>query len=572
MEEGFILKIEKKRSVVPYIMGALVVGAMLACGGSNGDNNATTNADPGSPPDAYGNRCEVENPTATCGASQLCEEWEGDGLTYCTCPEGLERSGRNCNEPGMTSQIPRCSTQAEDFCAGEGFCYDLDKEACDYHTERGIPEPAECANITASGPDSSKPICVSSTQDPSANAYDPDGFCDFTQFWSNPTSLPVDCRCAQPFEVSECKRPYNQDAEVTFGEGPRWRAALPSVQMYGATLDGREMLIASTWSSSNRQDQGVIFAMNIDTGARRIVSGSWNDPAEGTFSTGEGPEFVNAYNVRVGADGDYYVVGAKGEAADPQVWRVDKSSGDRELVYAAKTDGFTTCSNGAQEDQPGTKEVELNPLSWTMDDEGNHYFGVLAGAPGPSVVKVSPDGQTCDYLTRVLLDPDGTFEGNVGEGFDDIQFYFSALEIVDDTMYALSDRQIYTIDMNDGRRRLFTDSQADAVGSGASKLGKVWLQWDPHHEVLWSYGSPSDDNIVVAVDTEDGERINSPCWHPDIGRLEACAGNSVGIGGVMKRGGMVIDPNPPHDLFFAFDGISVIRLDQATLNVNVISL
>jgi hypothetical protein len=560
--------------LVLILSGSFILASALACADPEEEpteqNNGTT--DPGSPPAAYGNRCEVANPRATCGADQLCEEWSGDGLTYCTCPEGLVRSGRNCNEPGGTSQLQTCSLQEEGFCDGQGFCYDLDQEACDYHTERGITPPAECASITPSGQGSVQAICVSSVADPSANLYDPDGFCDFTQFWSNPTSLPVDCRCAQPFEVHECKRPFNRDAEVTFGAGPRWRAGLPSVQMYGAALDGREMLITSTWSSSNRQNQGVVFAMDLDTGDRRIVSGSWNSPADGTFSTGDGPDFVNAYNIEIGADGDYYVVGGTGEASNPIVWRVDAESGDRELVYEAKGDGFATCANGLREDEPGTKEVNLNPLSWTMDDAGNHYFGVLAGAPGPSVVKISPDGQSCEYLTRVLVDPDGVFEGNVGEGFDDIQFYFSALEIVGDTMYALSDRQIYTIDMTNGRRRLFTDAQADAVGSGSPNLGKVWLTWDPHHEVLWSYGSPSDENVVIAVDPEDGERIASPCWHPTLGRLAACAGNSIGVGGVMKRGGLVVDPEGAHDLFFAFDGISVIRLDQATLNVNVISL
>ena len=95
---------------------------------------------------------------------------------------------------------------------------------------------------------------------------------------------------------------------------------------------------------------------------------------------------------------------------------------------------------------------------------------------------------------------------------------------------------------------------------------------DTEECLAWIERAEDEGFATAPIYTEDGERINSPCWHPDIGRLEACAGNSVGIGGVMKRGGMVIDPNPPHDLFFAFDGISVIRLDQATLNVNVISL
>ena len=41
------------------------------------------------------------------------------------------------------------------------------------------------------------------------------------------------------------------------------------------------------------------------------------------------------------------------------------------------------------------------------------------------MIRVSPDGQSCDYLTRIVQDPDSTFE-DVGDGFSDIQFYFSS--------------------------------------------------------------------------------------------------------------------------------------------------
>ena len=539
----------------------------LACTGVATDSGSDSYG-----PEPTGNMCDPDTPEATCGDEQSCELWEGNGAYYCMCPEGTEQVGRECYGEGEDNLKPTCSTLEEDACDDEGFCYDLTQEACDYMTERDIPTPSECDVIEPSGENDTIGICVSSTQDPSANPYAPDaGYCEFTQQWSNPTHLPVDCRCGQPFEVSECKRPYGLDASISFGEGPRWRS-ISTFELFGADLDGREMIVAGSWESSTLDDQGVVFAVDLDTGDRRVVSGSFQDPSLGTYTEGSGPDFVNAYNVRLAADGDYYVVGATGQAGAPYIWRVDPDSGDRELIWQGRSDGaFAPCANGVPESEVGTKEINYDPMSWTMDDAGYHYFGVLAGAPGPGVVRVSPDGETCDYLTRIVQDPDSTFD-DVGDGYSDIQFYFSALEIVDDTMYALSDRQIYTIEMDTGRRRLFSDAESGTVGSGTSSLGKTWLTWDPHHDVLWSYGSPSNDNILVAIDPDTGDRTSAPCWHPYQGMLEGCAGNSVGIGGVMSMGGMVVDPEAPHDLFNAFDDLSVIQTDQATLNINIHSL
>lgn len=566
--------------LISGVISAFIGVSILACGG--GDDNNTNNGSSGDelPARSRGVLCGDGPGAGSCYASETCEA-HSDGYSYCFCPVGtVPGSGSRCvaEGGGGNENALICSQLGDDFCAGKGACVDLEQADCDYHTERMMTPPAECAQVADSG----RPVglCISSVADPS-NANPDAAFCEFTQHWSNPTSLTTDCRCTQVASISTCKRAASLNASVAFGDGPRFRD-VEQVDQLGAFQDGREMFIATSWSSSASPKQGALLAVNIDTGDRRVVSGSFKDPVNGSTTTGDGPAFGVVTHAIKGNDG-YYVasVDETGEEASlPIIFKVDPDTGNREIVYNAnEPDNFAVCSNGAPEDTPGKKTVQIQGGNrWTMDADGNHYFAPFGAAPGPSIVRVSKDGQSCDYVVRIADGP-VTFEpANVGTGYTDIQFDFENLFILDDKLYARSDKLMLEVTMpasGEASLKMFSNAANGSVGGGCEGdikcMGRVWTIWDPYREVFWTSGSPSDDNIIVAIDPTNGDRIDFPCWHPEQGRLASCAGNGAPLAGPMGRGGIIIDEQEPHDLFLAHDNEAVIRFDLKTLNHNIIS-
>lgn len=573
------MSFKKLTSLLAGTSALALLISVLACGGSTEPQDGNNPSGDELPARSRGQLCGSPGGSG-CYPSETCEQ-HTDGRSYCFCPVGtVPGSGSRCVDPNASNNTEAakiCSQLGDDHCAGKGVCVDVKEEACDYHAERNISEPEICATVRSSGRPGG--ACVSSLSDPTTTPYeDGAGLCDFTQFWSNPSALKVDCRCAQPFEVSECKRPYSLDATIRFGEGPRFRD-LDQVDQLGGFQEGREFIIATAWKSAQHPRAGALFAVNLDTGARRVVSGGYVSPTDGYTLVGEGPEFGLVTHTIKGADGSYYVSGTDNaeSGAPPVIFRVDPSTGDRTIVFDANDpESYALCPNGAPVENPGTKIVQLQGGNrWTMDPEGNHYFSAIGAAPGPSIVRVSPDGQSCEYVTR-LADGPVTFDPpNVGEGYDAIQFDFENLYVHDGKLYARSDKLLIEVNLADGRRKLVSDAKTGSVGDGpygANKgLGEGWTTWDPHHNVLWMWGAPSDANLLFAIDLTNGDRISSPCWHPTLGRTAGCDGNGAKVGGYIGMGAMIVDEQAPHDLYFAFDNEAVIRMEQSTGNVNIIS-
>lgn len=552
-----------------------VLISLLACGAASEQD---PEPDP-LPARSRGVRCGDGPGNNTCYPSERCEA-HTDGEQYCFCPVGtVPGSGSKCVDEGSspTTNAPICSQLEDDACQGQGLCYDLDDDACDYLVDHQVSELPECAYARerkrAIG------VCVSSLQAPAQALYGEDSQCAFTQFWSNPTALPVDCRCTHPSEVIQCKRPYSLPPTAKLGQGQRFRD-LDQVDQLGGFQDKREMIVATSWKSSRYPKQGLIIATNLDNGVRRVVSGAYVDPSDGYKTVGQGPAFGLVTHALKGADGAYYVASVdevSEGAGKPIIFKVSPTTGDREIVYNANApDQYGVCPNGADPDTPGTKVVQLRGgNAWTMDTQGNHYFAPFGASPGPAIVKVDKTGKTCTYVTRV---PDGptTFDPPVlGEGFDNIQFDFEGLHIHDGKLYALSDKYLIEVNLADGRRKLISDAKAGSVGAGpygaSESLGRAWTGWDPHHQVIWTWGSPGDDNILIAVDPQSGDRISAPCWHPTLGRQAACQGNGAQLGGYMGQGAMIVDEQAPHDLFLAFDNEAIVRIEQQTGNINIIS-
>lgn len=463
-----------------------------------------------------------------------------------------------------------CGAQAVE-CEHSAYCYTIEPDTCDYLADHGLDYP-ECDDISSGD----VPLCVSSLEDPQAE-YAAESQCAFVQWWSNPTDLKADCRCGtSAVDVAPCKRPQDLPSSVQFGEGPRiGDASGGGFQDLGhGPVIGREWFLPVDWNNGQAQDRSVIFAVNLDTGDRRHVSGDFVSPTTGTTEVGSGDPLLEVYHLAKGPDGMLYGVGAKETLGEPKIWRIDPQSGARTLVYDAEAiPEADRCPNGNL--GAGRKDLQLHAGSVAIDDAGHFYLsGTSTSLPGPAIVRIDAGTLKCDYVTGVFP-PNSTvsFTENIGGGYDLLQFPFRGLLWHAGALYAISDVNLVEIDPDSGDRTLVSRAKSDGgLGSGPvanEGMGNFWTLWDPHHEVFWTVGG----NIVVAIDPATGDRYAMPCWHPGTGlRGGLCDTTGRFVPGALERGGMVIDPEDPRHVYFAHDNVSVVKYDTQTANAVIHSL
>ncbi|MEY3014074.1 MAG: hypothetical protein RIT45_2809, partial [Pseudomonadota bacterium] len=279
--------------------------------------------------------------------------------------------------------------------------------------------------------------------------------------------------------------------------------------------------------------------------------------------------------IKLGKDGKLYAVGGTSDIAPPKVFRIDPTTGDRELLFdEEKADAATLCPNGST--LPCKKVVQMVPEGWAMDDAGNHYFAYV-NMPGRGVVKFPADFSKCSFLT-MAPDPNQstTMKDPIGAGYSEIQFQMRAFEIVDDKLYAVSDTKLLETDLATGNRKLIGNAKDPGGLCGgtinAEGLGDRWIRWDPYRKVLWTYGIKVGSG-AIAVDPATGDRYTWPCWHPTLGMQATCGNTGTSlILGYLNFGGMAIDPSPPHNLVFAHDLSAIVRYEIKTGNAYTFSL
>lgn len=476
-----------------------------------------------------------------------------------------------------TSNVASACSALDFDCTGQGFCYDVNASTCDYFEDRFLETPAVCDDVTSTG---SQALCVSSTTDPVSPLITDANRCHFVQYWSHPTDLPMDCRCPEARFDQRCLRPYFTSQATSFGSGPRIRALANTIQPWSGIVLGREWLLPVRWSTSNRPYETMIFAIHLDTGNRRYFSGAYNDPANGYTSVGNGAAFTQVMDLELGADGQIYAVGATSDIAAPKIWRIHPTTGDRTLLFdEATATESQLCPNFSS--LPGRKVVQMATQGFTMDEAGHFYFSNI-GMPGPSILRMTIAGvmgattTSCSYLTRVMDCPLCTTQDNVGTGWDTIQFDMTAFEIQGDKLYAVTDKRFISVALASGHRSLVSfASDVGAIGTGpinAEGLADRYTTWDPHREVFWTTGVLGG-SWAVAVDPDTGNRTPWPCFHPSRGVLPFCGGTGMALTpGPLNFGGMVIDPLPPHDLFFAHDGFAIVKYEVETGNAYNFSL
>jgi len=462
-----------------------------------------------------------------------------------------------------------CGAQSVD-CKGKGFCYNVDPSTCDYYKKHGLTLKA-CDKV----PTGNQAVCVTSLKDPTT-ADAKESQCTFVQWWSNPTDLKVDCRCGtSAVDVKRCKRPLDTNVSVVFGAGPQIRKTATHIDNGQGDVIGREWFVPVSWSDGVTQDQTMIFAINLDTGNRRHVSGTFVDPKKGVVKVGSGDAFKEVYQVVAGPDGMLYTIGAKEALLPHQIHRVDPKTGVRKLLYDEETiSDALKCPNGST--SPGRKTIQMHAGSMAIDAAGNFYLsGTATKNPGPSILKLDKSTMKCSYVSMILAATLTTFTKNVGGGFSQIQFPFRALLHKDGAIYAITDTLFIKTDIATGDRTVISNAKATGgVGSGpvaAQGMGDYWTVWDKHHNMFWTIGGGKA--LMIAINPKTGDRFAHPCWHPGTGiQGGGCASTGRFIPGALDNGGMIIDPDSPRHLYVFHDLISIVRYDKQTANAAIFSL
>ncbi len=256
-----------------------------------------------------------------------------------------------------------------------------------------------------------------------------------------------------------------------------------------------------------QDNQGVIMKVDLATGNRTILSGY-----DGEEFHGKGQDYVDyqgqkasAYDlgrvevVRPGPDsGSVLALVDKGLQQRTEIFRIDKKTGDRSLVWASKVfndsakDGPTSIRTIEQQKagiggsnmckSAGDDRVALKPEE-TFETDGKNVYLFFANQPsgtGIGLMKVPVSSGKCEWVSQYW--PDGT--GNVGSGptvntLSPLVFSSALVgnEFVGVTGPNPSGNTMFAINVNDGKRRtvslLNRSTPARSKGSGDAEVGRL---------------------------------------------------------------------------------------------------
>jgi hypothetical protein len=482
----------------------------------------------------------------SCGGTEICSA--GNGVGECVdgsvnCQTGFRYSG--------------------------GQCVDID-ECAD-----GIAQCDAICQNTPGGFD-----CVSSVADMSSPYWQ--FSCPLGQQLSSPTGLEADCRCGTNQSLTgglePCWRPfeaYTRAPAFDFGQGPR-PAAHPQVEIRGGVFDAaaREIIAAVDWSGSNDPDAGFVMAFDVDTRARRVVSGRHLSGGAPT-TRGAGPAFADVRDVREGAGGLLYVL--QGTLTRTEILSVDPSTGDRALVWERDGAGFGQCDNGR-----GSGSVQIRAEGFAIGAAGQFYLGFAntgSLGEGIGIVEVAADGSTCAFVTRSGSGAQNAYANQpVGSGPAFTSGELRGYAIQGGELYTLNnfDLRMVAVDLNTGARRVVSSANSTSpVGSGPQNSGGIghrWATWDASRNVWWTTGRQGDTQIIL-VEPGSGDRHDLYCPGGSSSFAgAACVEGSLASGLSLNFGGSWLDPQDPDVVYFAHDSMGIVKYEVSTGNSLIWSL
>lgn len=404
------------------------------------------------------------------------------------------------------------------------------------------------------------PDCVSSLKDPQSPHWS--RACPLKQHLEHKTALVADCRCFQncaPRDgIDVCKRPQDlARAGVHVGAGPSLAGA-HDAHYSGGFVDAEagELVVAAYWGGGSAR-RGLVLAVDLATGDRRVVSGRWLDEAGTERGRGEGADFQYLVDVQRGPDGALYAWSDPADPSSHEILRVDPKSGARTLVWKSRAPAFGQLRAG-----DGKTMVQTHDHGFGLDADGGFFVGVSNPQTGHGVMKVSADGKTCRPVA--LSSKDAALARGAGP---ELRGFVQGYTLHGGKLHAFTQQphQLLEIDPATGDRKVLLKGNA----SGA--MGSRWAAWDSTHALWWTAGAM---NTVTLVGFDPATRkvlnVFKTCGDAAFPWFPLCATgpaqiNSLNYGGIWKH--------PSQDrVLMAQDSVGIVELELATGNSRVLSL
>jgi len=251
----------------------------------------------------------------------------------------------------------------------------------------------------------------------------------------------LDCAVTENQMTTMCLRPSAVDPGA-IGSGPPINGKLR-----GGFVDGNRLIAAVSYSNTG----GYLVAVDLATGERSVISGTYNDAANGPKTTGTGLDWGAVQDVQPGPDG-WYAVSSLG------VFKVDPATGNRtRIIDQANT--ATQCTIGTAKVAPRTDAIAVGP-------DKSVFLSLSKTGVGVGLVAVKAG------VCRVVTLTGGTTTVGSGPTFSSGN-YFRTIRFRDGKIWALEfvTKSLLTIDPTAGARVRISASGVTKLGTGDIDVG-----------------------------------------------------------------------------------------------------
>ncbi len=267
----------------------------------------------------------------------------------------------------------------------------------------------------------------------------------------------LDCSTVANQTTPHCARPDTVLAG-SLGTGPAIVASGLG-DLNGGFIEGSRLVAAVAYStSSTMAATGSVVAVDLATGDRTVISGTYKDAATGRQSVGSGPDWGSVNDVQPGPDG-WYAITALG------VYRVDPATGARTLVIDSANTA-TRCTVGTTKVIPRKDTLAIGP-------DKSVYLALSNSPAGTGVGLVAVKAGVC----RIVSLGGGPSGSSVGSGATMTNGYFRSVRFQGSKIWALEfvSKSLMTVDPASGSRVRVSATGTMPVGSGTIDVGSGWL-------------------------------------------------------------------------------------------------
>lgn len=389
--------------------------------------------------------------------------------------------------------------------------------------------------------------------------------CDEEIYMHATTKLPLDCRCNRSnAAMQECRPGADAWASnLRLGTGPNIHGINFAKWGGGFILNG-ELYAPVHYTGGQVADlkPGAIYAIDITTGNRRVVSGSYLDATTGRVDMGSGHTvqgealpFLN--HIKLGDDGMIYGVGSN-TLNHVEITRIHPQTGARTLIWrrqslddAANVNfPYGQCFDGRVSPNyaGGFQPVQYAERAFALGPNGTFYLGW--NNDGVGVVRISADGSECTHVSRWASNNTTQPLPDIGTGVTPQYGTISGMLARNGTIYAVTKEIMLAIDSTTGNRTTF--SNAGGIGG----IGETNFFVDPSRDVMFACGTDAARKCSVhrMTDGNDAQGLfqigqTMPVIEGKYPQIQGAKG-ALDNNNYNGFGAVALDPTDPNILYF----------------------